>query len=401
MVKFPNSTKFLPLYTTIPFALGTGLVYLVPVAIFSFVFLDKQSSNEPRRDQINSNSKLYLTLVAIFLILYLAESRVDLLPSGFHLSKYYFIKVALVGFYFALVPIILPTLRMGFVLLGSLAVGAYFRGIITVLLSFFYLEPPFHAKIFDVATWNIGNSPSFANMLIISVSFFVSLLANKKIFKLDLNKSLLIVCLIVLGVSFGIFLQARLFSIIVFFVVPTLCFLNVLFCRASPKGLLCALSASLFIVFIGLVVNNTTFFNQEGRVVDPTIATDLRFTLYASFFNQIIAQPFSYAAVPEAIVETIGIVQFHNFFADIDRISGPWPFFLSIALAFYTLFFIYKLYKIRSPYFAFVVFNLVTCMLVLNTSVEPEGGGQTFMMVICLGSIAVRLIDQHDKECVI
>lgn len=387
------------LYTAIPFGLGTGLVYVTAIALLGLLpSVAFRRSSRFAWPQAGSCSIIFFTFVFVYVFLYISQSRVELLPPGFYLSKYFFVKVAVSTIYIALCPIVLSSLSMCLVFCLSLAVGAYARSVSTVFASFFYLEPPFHGKVFDLATWNFGNSPSFANMLIVSVAFFASVLANKKLFRLNARRQIVFFALMLTAIFSGVFLQARLFSIVVFGFVPFFYFINIFFCHEKAKDLICSLGFSVCLFSVGLIINNSDFFSREGRAVDQSLGADLRFELYSSFIKQILIDPFAYAAVPNNIVETIGIVQFHNFFADIDRISGPWAFLMAIILIAYIFLLILRLFIIRSPYAPFIAFNFFSGLMVLNTSVEPEGGGQAYLMVLCMGAIAARVLDLHLKE---
>ncbi|MGV0999610.1 MAG: hypothetical protein ACOYBQ_09810 [Fluviibacter sp.] len=380
------------LAVAIPFALGAGLPALLVLALLGCLLTwgstVSKNCNLSERGMI---SWIYLTLVGLFITLYVTQRRVDLFPVGFSLPASYFVKVLGASALVVLLPLFLKNQEDSLFFLGGIALGAFVRAGATVLLTMYYLPPPYHGKIFDLKTWAEGNSPAFANMLILAVAFFGALLANAR--SLGLNKKYkLLSCFVVFaGATLGSFLQARLFFIVVFFVCPILFLVNYSLVKTKKNYIIPGLL--IFVFLFGFVAIYWSGLMQRGSEIDG-LFSDLRFSLYKSFWQQIVTNPWQHAQLNLSVVQINGIVQFHNFFADVQRVSGTWAFLASIFLMLYTICLILVLARKGSVYGKIFLYVMIPCLLVLLTSVEPEGGGQVYLTMLAMGSIAANELNR-------
>lgn len=374
------------------FALGTGLPALV---FFAFIgcLLDWRStfSNIGNLSGRSVYLRVYLILVSIFITLYITQSRVDLFPAGFSLSEFYFMKVLGASVLVVFLPLMLKSREESLLFLGGVALGAFMRGAVTVLFTICYLSPPYHGKIFDPRTWAEGNSPAFANMLILAIVFFTGLLANQRSLGLSEKYKLLSYYIVIAAAFLGAFLQARLFFIVVFIVCPILYIFYCFFSIGRKKIVVSSMLGMAFLV--GFMAVYYSGLMQRGSEIGG-LFSDLRFTLYKSFWQQVVVDPWRHAQLDLSIVQANGIVQFHNFFADVQRVSGTWAFLSSISLIVYIFYLILKLIKLGSVVGRFFLFVTIPCFLVLCTSVEPEGGGQVYLMMLAMGAIAANELDR-------
>lgn len=381
------------LLLAVPFALGSGLPYLLGLAfIGSLTDWRRVAANLMERPKLGRSTWIYLFLVSVFLGLYTLQSRLDLFPLGFSLSQYYFIKVGGASLLVVLLPILFKEPRDCLLFMGVIALGAFARGSVTVLLTSHYLSLPSFGDVFDLRTWSIGNRSPFSNMLILSAVFFAGVLAHQKTFNLNFYARMMSCLLLALTVVFGAFLQARLFLITVFAVCPGIYLVGSLLNAKRSREL--AWLLGLGVLFIaGFYMINYLELGQRGPAVSSALA-DIRFDLYKSFWHQVTANPWVHAQLDPVLVERYGIPQFHNFFADVQRVSGTWAFLVAVILVAYICYLVTMLVKSGDALGRFLGFVLIPSLIVLNTSVEPEGGGQNYLMVLAIGVVAARGFDR-------
>lgn len=385
------------LLLAVPFSLGTGLPYLLGLAfVGSLTDWRRVAANLMERPKLGRSTWIYLFLVSVFLGLYTLQSRLDLFPLGFSLSQHYFIKVGGASLLVVLLPILFKDSRDCLYFMGAIALGAFARGSATVLLTSYYLSLPSFGDVFDLRTWSVGNRSPFSNMLILAAVFFAGVLANQKAFNLNFHARIMAWLFLVVTVIFGVWLQARLFLIIVFAVCPGVFLVGSLVDakRSKELGLLLALGM-LFIA--GFYMINYFELGQRGPALSSAL-TDIRFDLYKSFWHQVSANPWVHAQLDPLLVERYGIPQFHNFFADVQRVSGTWAFLAAVILVAYICYLVTILVKSGDAVGRFLGFLLVPCLIVLNTSVEPEGGGQNYLMVLVIGVAAAVRFDHTKSE---
>lgn len=373
----------------IPFALGTGLPVILVVALLGASF-DWKNSRIIFRNlrMLGGHELLFALFLIVFLTMYFALNSADLIPkdtvlSRNRLSEYYFLKVIGASLFVGLSPLMIGNTRGCLYFIGALALGAFSRALLSVLLSIYLgYHIPLYSSVFDLSTLNPGNSPGVANMLILASSTMLALIGNSRSFNLS-NRS--IFCLILLwsvSIISGLLLGSRTFNLLALLVSPLLCFFNIFLekpIKIHVKSLLLIVAGLVFLFYL----LNTSFLFV--RPINFNLFSDGRFFLYKSFFNQIISYPLLNAQVPTSF----GYVQFHNFFADVQRVSGTWALLTSVILVVYIFVVLANLIRRRSPLGRYLFSIAFLCLMVICTSVEPEGGGQNFLMLVAVGACAV------------
>jgi hypothetical protein len=85
---------------------------------------------------------------------------------------------------------------------------------------------------------------------------------------------------------------------------------------------------------------------------------------------------------------------FHNFFADVHRLSGFWALLTAIILMTYIFYRIICVIRIEQRVGLFLMAIAIPCFLIMNTSVVPEGERQPFLLMLAIGAISEVLISR-------
>lgn len=382
-----------------PFAFGTGLPILVGIAFMGAILDWRRARNIFHRFvDFDVKEYIFLSLLCIFLICYVSLNAAEYIPSDTVLSRnklsdFYFIKVVGASIYMGLVPIAIGNTSISLCLIGALALGAFARGFVSVLLSIHLEYPlPLYSSVFDIVTWSPGNSPAIANMLALSAVFCAACLGNCRSLMLGKLFIKILIIFIIFAVLCGSLLASRTFFFVVLVVSPILFIYNALADRGKKINWPYFFVVVFAVVAVAYVLKNSVFY---GRPIGLELLNDGRFVLYKIFAMQIIRNPLAYAVVPESF----GYPQFHNFFADVQRVSGTFSLISAVILVGYICSSLIKL-LLKGFYLGrFFISIAIPCLLIMNASVEPEGGGQNYLMFIALGAFAaVALTDSRRKR---
>ena len=71
-----------------------------------------------------------------------------------------------------------------------------------------------------------------------------------------------------------------------------------------------------------------------SRKIDASILLDPRFQMFTYWLNHLAPDPFSFQVIMP-FPWTESLLHFHNFFADIRRVSGVWALFFAVILVLY------------------------------------------------------------------
>lgn len=152
---------------------------------------------------------------------------------------------------------------------------------------------------------------------------------------------------------------------------------------------------SLLMVFMGMAIFLSlifvVFFNLR-RPISAQIFADPRFAMVQSFVIQLIADPLAHARVPAEIQVWCGGGHFfHNFFADAHRLSGFLSFLFAALLAAMVCVRTAWATRLGAPG-RILFFTLLPTVLVLNTSVIPEGEFQPIALLLMIGGAAEGIL---------
>ncbi len=201
------------------------------------------------------------------------------------------------------------------------------------------------------------------------------------------NSNLLSLLILYIFVSIECFLlQKRVAFIVLYFLVP----LSVIVVKVREKKIsfkhVIASAALLLIGATGFVIIATKMARPINVFNDP------RIHLHWSFLKQLLSHPLINASLEmHHQIDYGNIWWFHNFFADVHRSSGIIPFVISIILiGFIGLRIIYHVFYKTGSIILFFMFLFV--MLLLSSSVVPEGEFHPLLLVLLLGSINESLL---------
>jgi hypothetical protein len=135
-----------------------------------------------------------------------------------------------------------------------------------------------------------------------------------------------------------------------------------------------------------------------SRPLDANLFSDARFQMFQFWFNHFLENPFQRSEVGPA--PWSDLQWFHNFFADIHRLSGFWALLAAALLMAYIFYRIACVIKMDRRYGLFLMAIAIPCFLIINTSVVPEGERQPFLLLLAIGAIAEVTISRARKKLV-
>ncbi|GEM_PF-5395809 len=144
---------------------------------------------------------------------------------------------------------------------------------------------------------------------------------------------------------------------------------------------------TIFLVSLGILFSNLK------RPVSAVLFEDPRFAMGFSFLKQFVSSPLRHAQMTSEMQILAGSHYYHNFFADADRLSGFWSLLAACALLGYVGIRILQL-SFACAEGRVLLFMYLPVLLILNTTVVPEGEFQPILLAILLGGIAESIFRQ-------
>jgi len=111
------------------------------------------------------------------------------------------------------------------------------------------------------------------------------------------------------------------------------------------------------------------------------------------WFERVIANPFQRVEVGPAPWDSLQ--WFHNFFADIHRLSGFWALLAAVILVSYIFIRLLFVIRVDRRLGLFLMAIAIPCFLIMNTSVVPEGERQPFLLLLAIGAISEVILGRH------
>lgn len=275
---------------------------------------------------------------------------------------------------------------IGFIWL--LCLGSLLFCIATVVSTMWVKKPPFYGGVLDIRYLPFGiqkiiNTPGISNLLcLFPMTFMAALLLKPK--QRPSWFWFLGILGFVLSLIAAVALGQRSYFIVVLFISP----LIVTFFLLMLRSWLALISiCTLFLIYPTIMWSDKYVgTNLLHRPLDENLFNDGRFQMFHYWISRIAVNPFERIDVGPA--QWAYLHWFHNFFADVHRLSGFWALLSAIVLVCYI--FIRLLYTIRANrrLGLFLMAIAIPCFLIMNTSVVPEGERQPFLLLLAIGVIS-------------
>lgn len=153
---------------------------------------------------------------------------------------------------------------------------------------------------------------------------------------------------------------------------------------------------AIFFPLLFLIGNNFGFMNRK---IDVGIFFDNRIQMLNSWLEQLVANPFLVPNVGPPSWEAWQ--HFHNFFADVHRISGVFALVMAVTLIMYIFIrLIYLTYRSKSIGL-YLLGIAAPIFLIMVSSVVPEGEKQPFLVFLMIGMICDAHLSCNSKRNVL
>lgn len=337
--------------------------------------------------------------VLIFLsLLFLCTYSIEYVayrPDIFSIEPYYFQMLFVLSFCALALPFCFQDEKNYLDLIWSLCLGAFCWAALTILASLLFSNPPYYSRIIDLRALGrgiiqYGNTPGIASLLaFFPIVFFANfILVDSKKSCRFLWVSLFGFCISTIG---AILIQQRSFFVIVLILQPILVG-SFLYMVGRVRVGLSLLSVIAIYPMMLLINTNIEFLTRK---VDAGIFFDARIKMFKFWIEQVLTNPFVVPAVGPPPWDSYQ--HFHNFFADLHRISGVWALFIVATLIMYIFIrLIYLTYfNKRIGYYLLAV--AIPLILIMLSTVVPEGEKQPFLALLLIGSITERCISDMSK----
>lgn len=133
--------------------------------------------------------------------------------------------------------------------------------------------------------------------------------------------------------------------------------------------------------------------NQWSRPINKDMVNDGRFQMLFYWLENFIQDPF--ARIEVGPVKWQEYQWFHNFFADVHRLSGFWALAAAVLLFGYIFYRLITLIRIDKYIGCFLMAIAIPVFLIMNTSVVPEGEKQPFLLLLFIGLICELVLAKH------
>ena len=388
--------------SSIPIALGFGVYPLLAPALLAVLLGLFLTGVKPFLENIQNllSQQGYLTLL-LCLGLFLAAYRWFYIPYHPEILKmpwaYFRILFALaifsvlwVGFFTK------PAEHIGFI--WCFCFGAFLLGLGTIGAALALQPPPYYGNVIDIRYLPFGmtkfiNTPGMANLLCL---FPAAFLAGTLLKPSQRPKWFWVTGILGFALSLGaaVALGQRSYFFLILVIEPMiLAFFLLLLKSWRPLMAICSLLLSYPILRWADQAAGTAFLY---RPLDQNLFHDARFQMIQYWFNHFVENPFQRSEVGPA--PWSDLQWFHNFFADIHRLSGFWALLAAVVLIGFIFFRLFWVIKIDKRFGLFLMAIAIPCFLIMNTSVVPEGERQPFLLLLTIGAIAEVTISRKKRR---
>ncbi len=399
IAKPTSQTAYWAVIGFIPFALGFGVYPLLIPAVIAALLGLRLIGVKPFLANLQDclPSRGYLALLGV-LGLFLACYRglyiphhpeVLKMPWGFFpiLFALSIFTVLWIAFFTK------PSEHIGFI--WCFCLGALLLGLATVSAALVLQAPPYYGNIIDIRYLPFGmvkfiNTPGMANLISLFPATFLagSLLKPNQRPKWFWGLGIFGFAL---SLGAGVALGQRSFFIVALVIEPiVVAFFLFLLKSWRSFIVICSLLMSYPILRWADQAAGTGFLY---RPLDQHFFNDGRFQMLQFWLEHLIANPFQRAEVGPA--QLAYLQWFHNFFADVHRLSGFWALLAAAILIGYIFYKILCVVRIDKRFGLFLMAIAIPCFLIMNTSVVPEGERQPFLLLLAIGAISEVAISRE------
>ena len=397
--RFPTENDFAQwgLYL-LAFLMGIGFLRLeIGALVLVAAFFWKTYISQAEKIQDKAWAYLAGCVLGLFLFFY-GWDYLPYKPQSYLFEAHYFIKFFAWSVLAFLLPLACHSVHSLFSLVWYLALGVFVYAFVTVVATLWLLPPPYYGQVIVLLSFvrgdiAIGNSPGISNLLcFVPIVFWAGLLLDED----SRPRGMILMGFIasLFAVFAAIQLQQRTFFLLVLVLQPVLIGLLLMVLKRYYTGLM--VFSICLICPILLSLEGFFGINILPRKLDANLLTDARVEMFRFWFSHVWKDPWSRVEVGPAPWDSL--YWFHNFFADVHRLSGLKP--VLAACAFFGLLFIRTIYLfwLRPAWGAFVLAVAFPTFMIANTSVVPEGERQPFLLLVLLYSICECLLWQIRKE---
>lgn len=277
------------------------------------------------------------------------------------------------------------------------SLGALFLVLGTVGAALALQPPPYYGNIIDIRYLPFGitkliNTPGMANLLCL---FPIIFLAGILLEPSQRPRWFWVVGMIglVLSVAAAIALNQRSYFVIALFIEPIVVGLCLLLLKLWRPFFAILSVLAIYPILLGLDHFLGTGFLY--RPLDKSLIIDARFQMLEFWFTHLLENPFQLIEVGPAPWSELQ--WFHNFFADIHRLSGFWALLAAVVLIVFIFYRLICVIRINRRFGLFLMAIAIPCFLIMNTSVVPEGERQPFLLLLAIGAICEVTISRARK----
>lgn len=390
------------LLSCIPFALGFGVYpLLIPALVLAFFGSIRIGpsffAKNLQKICLKPGYLVFLSTLSLFFINYIG-AYIPYHPETLAMPwAYFWVLLAL-----CILSILWVTLfnqdneLIGFIWMFCL--GSVLFCIATVSFAIWLQKPPFYGTVIDIRYLPFGvhkfiNTPGISNLLSLFPAVFIAglLLEPKQrprwYWALGISG-------LALSLIAAIAIGQRSYFVVVLFIMPLVVAVFLLLLK----------SWRVFIVICTLLISypllrwldQATGANLLNRPIDQSIMNDGRFQMFQYWLQHITANPFQRIEVGPA--QWSYLQWFHNFFADIHRLSGFWALLAAIILVSYIFIRLIKLIQVNRRMGFFLMAIAIPCFLIMNTSVVPEAERQPFLLLLAIGAISEVILARRRES---
>jgi len=390
----------------IPLAIGFGIYFwIIPVLLLALAWQYFKNNGAPflhagKRFAFEAQFLVFFLILALFLGTY----------RGFYVP-YHPLIYAMPGRYFTIsLAITLGTSlwilsfkenRQYIQFIWVFCLGTLLFSLFTIGASLALEPPPYYGRLVNILTPKVFsarsyiNSPGISNLLcFFPIAFMAGLLLKSG--QRPWGFWVLGVLGFALSLGGAIVINQRSYFVVTLLIAPILVGLFLVTQRAwrTLAWVLIPLAC-----YPALWLANSLLPNSPWtRFLNNDIMNDARFQMLSYWFSHFIKDPFTRIEVGPAQLQDLQ--WFHNFFADVHRLSGFWSLAAAVLLfgfIFYKLILLIHTNQTMGLFFTAIA---IPIFLIMNTSVVPEGERQPFFLLIFIGVICEKLLAFHKKNLV-
>lgn len=385
-----------------PITLGFGvyplLIPAVIVTLLGFFWIGSKSSIvNVKETTVEPGYLIFSSLLGLFFFCY-AEFYLPYHPEILVMSWSYFQVLFGLCIFTVLWIIMLEKNAdlVGFIWMFCL--GSLLFSIATVIFAILLQKPPFYGSVIDIRYLPFGtikfvNSPGIANLLCLFPTAFLA----GFLLKPDQRPRwfwMLGGFGFVLSLISALTLGQRSYFVVVLFITPIIVALFLLLLRSwRAFVVICTLLIGYRLLrWLDLAMG----MNFLYRPLDQSLFNDARFQMFHYWLEHLVVDPFKRVEVGP--IPWNHLQWFHNFFADIHRLSGFWALLTAVILVAYIIIRLISVIRIDRRLGLFLMAIAIPCFLIMNTSVVPEGERQPFLLLLAIGAISEVILGRHRRS---